>query len=148
MKINEQSHSELISTLKDALCRYVACDDNSVLTDIHIQAKSDSGECVIFNDDEEELGRVIIDEWVDNNDEHFFDEVQKILVACLNELKETLIDKLCLIKPYSFVLVDDDKETVADLLIIDDEDTMLISGELLKGLDEELDEFLKNLLEH
>ena len=51
-----------------------------------------------------------------------------------------------LIKPYSFVLVDDEYETVADLLLVDD-DTMLVSDGLLKGLDEELDAFLKQLLE-
>ena len=50
-------------------------------------------------------------------------------------------------KPFSFVLVDDEKETVAELLLIDDEDTLLLSDELLKGLDEELDDFLKKLLE-
>ena len=56
-------------------------------------------------------------------------------------------DKLCLLKPYSFVLVDDEKETVAELLLMDEEETMLLSDELLKGLDEELDTFLKELLE-
>ena len=49
-------------------------------------------------------------------------------------------------KPYSFVLVDDEHETVAELLLIDDETVMLDDG-LLKGLDEELDAFLKELLE-
>ena len=34
-----------------------------------------------------------------------------------------------------------------ELLLIDDEDTLLLSDELLKGLDEELDDFLKKLLE-
>ena len=46
----------------------------------------------------------------------------------------------------SFVLVDDDKETIAELLLMDD-DTLLVNEELLKGLDEELDSFLKELLE-
>jgi hypothetical protein len=30
---------------------------------------------------------------------------------------------------------------------MDDDDTLLLSDELLKGLDEELDDFLKHLLE-
>ena len=55
-------------------------------------------------------------------------------------------DKLTLMKPYSFVLVDEDKETIAELLLMDD-DTLLVNEELLKGLDEELDAFLKDLLE-
>jgi hypothetical protein len=44
------------------------------------------------------------------------------------------------------VLVDEEHETVADLLLVDD-DTMLLNDGLLKGLDEELDDFLKQLLE-
>jgi len=55
-------------------------------------------------------------------------------------------DKVTILKPYSFVLVDEDKETVTELLLVDD-DTMLVNDELLKGLDEELDSFLKELLE-
>ena len=47
----------------------------------------------------------------------------------------------------NFVLVDEDRETVTELLLIDDEDTLLLNDELLKGLDEELDAFLKDLLE-
>ena len=50
------------------------------------------------------------------------------------------------LKTYSFVLVDEEKETVAELLLIDD-DTILVNDELLKGLDKELDDFLKDLLE-
>ena len=50
-------------------------------------------------------------------------------------------------KPYSFVLVDEDRETVTELLLIDEEDTLLLNDELLKGLDEELNAFLKDLLE-
>ena len=34
-------------------------------------------------------------------------------------------------KPYSFVLVDDDKETVSELLLVDDEDTMLLDDGLI-----------------
>ena len=42
--------------------------------------------------------------------------------------------------------MDDEKETIAELLLMDD-DTLLVNEELLKGLDEELDSFLKELLE-
>ncbi len=47
----------------------------------------------------------------------------------------------------NILVVDDEKETVAELLLMDEEETMLLSDELLKGLDEELDTFLKELLE-
>ena len=73
---------------------------------------------------------------------------ERILRGEINSLKDKgTLDKLCILKPYSFVLVDDDKETVAEIMLIDDEDTLLLNDELLKGLDEELDAFLKDLLE-
>lgn len=148
MNISEQSHSATTSTLKEALERYKASDDKSIVTDIHLQPKQDSGELIVFNDDDEELSRTIIDEWVEYNDDDFYKEAGNILKGALNAIKdEGELDHLCLMKPYSFVLVDDDKETVSELLLVDDEDTMLLDDELLKGLDEELDAFLKDLLE-
>ena len=44
-------------------------------------------------------------------------------------------------------MVDAEKETLAELLIVDEEETMFLSGELLQGLDDELNTFLKDLLE-
>ena len=58
------------------------------------------------------------------------------------------LDSLKLLKPYSFVLIDERKETIAELLIVDEQDTLFLYEGLLKGLDEELDEFLNKLLEH
>ena len=84
---------------------------------------------------------------MDYESDDFYTQVEPLLRSAVMTLKdEGALDKLCLLKPYSFVLVDDEKETVAELLLMDEE-TMLLSDELLKGLDEELDTFLKELLE-
>lgn len=148
MKISDKSRAAITDSLKEALCRYVTGADNAVVTDIHLQPNPDSGELLIFNDDDEELSRVIVDEWVEYESDDFYKEVEPVLRSILAGLKDAgMLDKLSLMKPFSFVLVDDEKETVAELLLIDDEDTLLLSDELLKGLDEELDDFLKKLLE-
>ena len=118
-----------------------------MVTDIHVQPVADSGELVIFNDDDEELARTIIDEWVEYEGDDFYQVVEPVLKGVLATLKdEGTFDCLTLMKPYSFVLVDDEKETVAELLLMDD-DTLLLDGELLKGRDEELDACVKDLLE-
>lgn len=148
MKLSAQSHASIASSLREAVDKYMADGERTVVTDIHLQPKQDSGELIIFNDDDEELSRTIIEEWVDYSEDDFYTIVERILRGEINSLKEAgLMDKLAIMKPYSFVLVDDDKETVAELLLIDDEDTLLLNDELLKGLDEELDAFLKDLLE-
>lgn len=148
MKMSEQSRASIVSALKTALCRYTSEGDETVVTDIHLQPNSESGELIIFDDDDQELSRTIINEWVEYESDDFYTVVEPILRAEVEALKESgKLEKLCLMKPYSFVLVDEDKETVSELLLVDEDDTLLLNDELLKGLDEELDAFLKDLLE-
>lgn len=148
MEMSEQSRVAITSALKEALCRYVSGGEESVVTDIHLQPNSESGELVIYDDDDKVLARTIINEWVEYDSDDFYAVVEPILRAELEALKATgLLEKLSLMKPYSFVLVDEEKETVDELLLVDDEETLLLNDELLKGLDEELDAFLKDLLE-
>ena len=57
-----------------------------------------------------------------------------------------MFESLNIAKPYSFVLTDDDDVSIVDLLIIDD-DTLILSADLLEWFDEEMNSFLKKLLE-
>lgn len=148
MNISEQSHAAIASALKEALKRYTSTGEESVLTDIHLHPNQESGELVVLDDDDAVLARTVINEWVNYEGDDFYAETEPLLRAEVAALKEAgVLEKLSLMKPYSFVLIDDEKETVADLLLVDDDETLFLNDELLKGLDEELDAFLKDLLE-
>ncbi len=149
MKFSPSTYSLVKDTLRQAISRYTSADgEQVVMTDIYLQATQGSGELIIFNDDDEELASVTIEEWMSEEEENFYKGVERGLSMLLDKMRqEGAFDKLSLLKPYSFVLVDDEKETIADLLLMDDDDTRLLDEELLKGLDEELDSFLEDLLE-
>ena len=147
MKLNQSSLTLLESTIRKATDKYCDSCEQTIVTDFHLQANPNSGELVIYNDEDEELARATIEEWTAYEGENFNEEVERILTTLLNEMKgKGAFDAVTVLKPYSFVLVDEEKETLAELLLMDD-DTLLVNDELLKGLDEELDEFLKKLLE-
>lgn len=147
MKLSIQSHSLIESTLKEALEKFSSKERQAIITDVHLMPKQGTGELYIFDDDDEELAKTIIAEWVDYDKDDFYQNVEHILQALLTKIREQgIMENLTILKPYSFVMVDEEHETVAELLLIDD-DTILVSEELLKGLDEELDAFLKELLE-
>ena len=55
------------------------------------------------------------------------------------------IDGLGILKPFSFVLENDDKENIAELYVADDE-TIIIDGDLMEGLDKDLDSFFDKLM--
>ncbi|MBQ3832247.1 MAG: hypothetical protein II815_03635, partial [Bacteroidales bacterium] len=84
-------------------------------------------------------------EWANSNSDHFIDEVKHFLGSRIHSKKKNL-EKLGIMQPYSIDLVDDDKETISELLFVDG-DTEILNKELLKGLDNELNDFLKKLLE-
>ena len=147
MKFSEQSKASVIACIKEAVSRYINDEMDEMVTDIHMQSKQDTGELVVYNDEDEELARTIVEDWVDYPGEDFEIESERILKHVLKGLNsEKYFDQLKIMKPYSFVLVDDDYETLSELLLIDDEETMLIDEGLMKGLDEDLNQFLADLL--
>lgn len=119
-------------------------EDNTVLTDIHVRVSQDSGELLAFDDEDNEITRCIVEQWIDNKDENFYDEVAKTLRDVMRKNSET-IDNLGILKPYSFVLEDDDKENLGELYLADD-DTIIVGGDLMENLDSDLDSFLDDLL--
>jgi hypothetical protein len=144
MELGKQTQTAILEALKDALDKLTsASNDITVITDIHLMPSMNSGELCVFDDDDHELSRAFVTEWTNCVPEEFYLEVESQLRSLLRTLD---LEKVSLLKPYSFVLVDEEHETVADLLLVDD-DTMLLNDGLLKGLDEELDDFLKQLLE-
>ena len=148
MKLGAQSHTTIASALQQALTKYSSLIGKSVVTDIHLQPNPVTGELAFFNDDDEVLGSVLVSEWVEANPEDFHSDAEMSLRKVLNQLREEgALENVKILKPYSFVLEDSTKETVAELMLMDDDGTMFLNDELLKGLDEELNPFLKDLFE-
>lgn len=145
MEIKEQTISQIERALKKVANKLeLNVTEQKPLTDILIQVKQESGELMVFNDDDEELTRCVIEEWIENKDEDFYLQIQSVLKQAITNLKEKM-ENLPILKPYSFVLIGEDKETINDLYHVDD-DTIMLDGDLLKGLDKDLDEFLNHLL--
>ena len=115
------------------------------MTDVHLQVKPSSGELVAFDDNDDEITRVVVEQWIGASDETFYEEAAELISRCIGNVRESIVDAMSVMRPFSFVLVDEDKETLHDLYLVDD-DTFIIHQGLLEGLDEELDQFLKDLL--
>lgn len=147
MKLSTPSHNSIVSAIQKALQTYASAGMAGSITDIYLQPNMESGELVIFNDDDQVLSNTVVNDWCNANPEDFYNGCELILKKVLNQLfNEGEFATLSIAKPFSFVLVDHEKETLAELLIVDEEETLFLSDELLKGLDDELNAFLKDLL--
>lgn len=147
MKLSAASQSVIESAIKKATNKFICGDEQCIVTDIHLQPLIGAGELIIFDDEDVQLASANVQEWVDCDPEEFNEGIESLLCSLLKKMQdEGCFEHVSIMKPYSFVMVDEDKESVSDLLLMDD-DTLLVNNELLKGLDEELDSFLKELLE-
>ena len=143
MKLSNKSKVLIDQVISDVIKHY-STPEESVITDIHFQPLFNSGELKVFDDDDEVISNVIISEFEGLGGADAIKDVSLILRRSLDYRRKEL-ENVFIIKPYSFVLVDEDKETIEDLLLIDD-DIVIAEDGLLQGLDEELEEFLKKLL--
>jgi hypothetical protein len=144
MKATEQTLQQIERAIRKIAEKFPSKDDATLMTDIHIRVTQETGELMAFDDDDNEITRCVVEQWIDNKDDDFYDQIASIIRRCLDKQK-SLVEHMGILKPYSFVLEDDDKESAGELYVVDD-DTVIIDTELMADLDKDLDDFFDKLL--
>lgn len=144
MNTNEQTLHQIERALKKTAEKFAAIPpEDAVLTDFYLLVRQESGELLVFDDDEHEITRCVVEEWIGNSSEDFYTAIQPVLQAALKRCAP-LLEEMSVLRPCSFVLLDDEQQTVAELFLIDD-DTMILGQDLMVGLSDDLDAFWQKL---
>ena len=144
MKATEQTIQQIDRALRKTAEKFPPTEEAVQMTDIHVRVTQETGELMTFDDDDRELTRCVVEQWIDNKDDDFYATVAATVRSCIARQKEAM-EQLSLLKPYSFVLEDDDCEAVEELFVVDD-DIAIIDPVNIDTLDSDLDDFLENLL--
>lgn len=144
MNTNEQTLQQIERAIRKISDKFPAAEEASIMTDIHIRVNQETGEMVAYNDDDNEINRCVVEQWINNTEDNFYDQIVSVIRKSLMKYKD-IIEQMSILKPFSFVLENDDKESVEELYLVDDE-TVILDPDLMEGLDEELDAFLEKLL--
>ena len=127
MNTNEQTLHQIERALKKTAEKFAAIpQEDAVLTDFYLLVRQESGELLVFDDDEREITRCVVEEWIGNCSEDFYTTIQPVLHTALKR-GESLLES-----------------TVAELFLIDD-DTMILGQDLMVGLSDDLDAFWQKL---
>lgn len=143
MKANDSTISQIERFVRKISQKFPKVDEPSIMTDIHLTVSQDTGELMAFDDNDNEITRCVIGQWINSKENGFYDSVADILRGELKRLN-TVSDNLCLLKPYSFILETDEREHYSELYVVDS-DIKIIGGDLMKGLEKDLDDFLAGL---
>ena len=121
------------------------------ITDFYIHVDPGSGEMRIVDDNDTLLSREAIPSDLQSDEEN--DAPEGLLADFRQSLKEELqrlntakaFDDVNVFHPFSFLL--ETADDIEDLMIVDDAN-YIIGDELLKGLDDDLDSFIDNLMKN
>ena len=143
MNVSDQTLHQIERALKKTTEKCGPESGEPRLTDLYILVKQDSGEIRVLDDDDNEITRCVVEEWIGNASESFYNDIQPVLRTAIKRC-EALLESMPVLRPCAFVLLDDEQQTVAELFLIDD-DTMILGQELMVGLSDDLEDFWKKL---
>lgn len=118
------------------------------VTDLYVCVKYDELLLTIYDDTENILLQVTLDEWNELKEEQ--EDFNEIVIATLKKALNTdmmrqQFESLDLIAPFSVILVDEDLEQIAEIITID-KDVMFLDDDFFKNLDKDLDDFFEKLM--
>ena len=86
MKLSQSSVTLLEDTIKKAVSKYTTGEEQTYVTDIHLQPDQNSGELSIFDDDDQELACSTIEEWTAYEGDDFYKNTESLLSSLLNQM--------------------------------------------------------------
>lgn len=140
----EQTQKQLLRFLTKVAQKFPADSEALAATDIHLRLAQDSGELTARDDDGAEITRCVVEPWIGSRSDSFYDDAARQLREAIGLMRDTM-DSLGIAKPFNFTLENDDEETVCELYMSDDE-LAILGGDLMGGLDADLDKFMDGLL--
>ena len=145
MKISNQTATQINQILDELIKRYSPGTDPCSMTDLSFQVNQETGELIVLDDRDDEIVGMTIDEWIDNQEEDFDDYVAQVLRKMILK-RITELEALSIVKPYSFLLVDGNNETVTELYLVDEDEVVFEKQEVMAGLEKDLDDFINRLM--
>ena len=146
MKFANQTWIPLLEeAIRTSIDRFPSGNEEDFLADLYIYP--DEEYMLHFHDDmERELHSVQLDPETEEDTSKFPKQLSHSLRAAIQKLEEEKIfNRSYIFKPFTVSLIDKDFIVSEELIFIDD-DTVKLDGELLAGLDEDLNTFFRDLM--
>ena len=86
MNTTELTFQQIERAIRKIADKFPPSEEANVMTDIHFRVTQETGELMAFDDNDEEINRCIIEDWIDNTDDNFFDEIPSIFRKCLDKM--------------------------------------------------------------
>jgi hypothetical protein len=147
---NDALQHLLDRAIRRALEKLQSSADSAAIVDLYLFPNPEAGEFTVFDDEDHILEKTPVSVWQEQFDtmdtEAELKDCEIILGKIVEQIREEgLFEQLNIMKPFSVLMVDEEMETICELMLLDDEQC-IIDDNFLKYMDEELDDFFKKLM--
>lgn len=139
-----KANKEIANALAEAIDNLKNDYAGSSLTDIYLVVDKDSGELSIYDDEENLLSQVLVEAWVELDDDTEIENALSEVVTKFDD--EDRFGELDLYKPFSISLADENFVVQKELLVIEDDSIVRLENDFMERIDKEFDDFLNKLL--
>jgi len=118
-------------------------DETPLFTDIHVRVSQDNGDVMAYDDDGNEITRVVIEEWINSplDTDAFYSMVHKAFTPVIEDCGTNI----GIAMPFNYVLENESGQYITELYIVDDSETTILGTPFMENLSSELDDFIDNL---
>lgn len=143
---SDKTRQLIKDTIESAISQLTTEYRGSSLTDIFITVEPDCGVLSIFDDEENKVAEIILDEWKNCNDMSD-EDISPILLGIVSQLdSEDAFAPLEKYYPFSVCYADENLEVIEELLTIAGNDDFLIGNNVVSDFGKQFDNFLNKLL--
>ena len=75
MKSSEQTLQQIEYVISKITDKFPASKEAVLMTDIHIRISQETGELTVYDDNDEEITRCVVEQWINNSDENFYEDL-------------------------------------------------------------------------
>lgn len=137
-------YKEISKVLTDAINGLNEKYTGSSLTDLFLVVDKDSGSLSIFDDEENILSQMIIEEWASQDNDEVISHQLRDVVQQFDA--NNRFDNLDIYKPFSINIADENLVVIEELLVIEDDSIIRVEHDFLDRIDKEFDDFLDKLM--
>lgn len=103
MNVTDATIAQIERFIRKIAQKFPAVDEPTVMTDIHLSLSQDTGELMAFDDNDSEITRCVVDDWINCPAPDFYDSVAGVIRNVITKM-QNVAENLCILKPYSFIL--------------------------------------------
>ena len=91
--MSEKTNHQIVRFVQKLAEKYPQQDIPELFTDVHIRVSQETGDVMAFDDDDNEITRIVVDEWINSpvESDKFFSDVADVLRQVIQE-QETATD--------------------------------------------------------